>query len=282
LKLLIMNRPSTKARQQPLFVACGMYAFTDDLRNAWQRLFEHFFNLANPAFEVDRVLKFDTGTGVLNHPSLWFGHTCGYPLMTQFLDTMTPLSVPIFDLPGCDHKSYSSLLIVPDNSEINSLENCRGLRAVINAGDSNSGMNVLRHAVAAYSRQGKFFGQIQTSGSHLQSLSAIASRGADIAAIDCVSFGLIQDSRPELVSRVKSIGFTEKTCGLPFVMPKINAAGNDAERINESLNRALSMLDSSHRNRLHLKAFESVELDDYQRILDLEKNAQIAGYPVLA
>ena len=277
-----MNIQPTVTQRDPLFVACGMYTFTDELRNAWQQLFEHFFNLAKPPFEVSRLLSFETGQRVLNDPSLWFGYTCGYPLMTRWRDMLTPINVPIFDVAGCDHTNYSSRLIVAENSQINSPQDCRGLRAVINAEDSNSGMNLLRHAVATFNEQGTFFSEIQLSGSHLQSLTEVANHRADIAAIDCVSYRFIEDTWPQLTARVRSIGFTAKTCGLPFVMPKLIASHNNLEFITENLNQALSMLDDNQKHRLHLKGFEKVDINEYQGILDLEISAQEAGYPVLA
>ena len=278
----MMNFKADNTQPASLFVACGMYAFTDELRNAWQLLFEHFFNLTNTTFEIDRILRFDTGQEVLKNPSLWFGHTCGYPLMTSLRDLFTPICVPVFDLAGCDQIYYSSQIIVAENSSINTLQDCKGLRAVINSNDSNSGMNVLRHAVAAYNNQGNFFNRVELSGSHLQSLTEVASQNADIAAIDCVSYGLIQDSFPELASRVRSIGFSVKTCGLPFVLPTSIASNNDLSGITENLNHALSMLDDKQRNRLHLRGFEKVDINQYQRILDLENSAQQSGYPILA
>ncbi|MFB3058947.1 MAG: hypothetical protein ACE1ZB_04355, partial [Gammaproteobacteria bacterium] len=87
---------------------------------------------------------------------------------------------------------------------------------------------------------------------------------------------------PDLVARVRSIGFSAQTCGLPFVMPKSSAGNNNLEGITGSLNQALSMLDDNYRNDLHLKGFEQVDIGEYQGILDLEISAQEAGYPVLA
>jgi ABC-type phosphate/phosphonate transport system substrate-binding protein len=277
-----MNIQATHRQQAPLFIACGMYAFTGELRNAWQQLFEHFFNLAKPTFEVDRLLRFETGKALLQDPSLWFGHTCGYPLMTSLRDTLTPICVPFFDVAGCDHTSYSSLLIVPKNSSIYTPQDCKGLRAVINNSDSNSGMNVLRHAVAAFNQQGAFFTEILESGSHLQSLTEVANHRADIAAIDCITYRYIADAWPQLIARVRSIGSTAKTPGLPFVIPKPGASHNDLEFITENLNQALSMLDDNQKRRLHLKGFEKVDIDEYQGILDLEISAQESGYPVLS
>ena len=277
----MMDVEAGNSHQSPFFVACGMYAFNAELRDAWQQLFEHFFDLIKPAFELDRCLKFETGQKVLNDPALWFGQTCGYPLMTSLRDTLTPFSVPVFDIRGCDHTSYSSLLIVPVNSRITTLQQCEGLRAVINTRDSNSGMNVLRHAVADFYRQGTFFSEIKISGSHLKSLTEVANQRADIAAIDCVSYQFIEESWPELAARVRSIGFSAKTCGLPFVMPNSGVGNNNLDGITKNLNQALSLLANKHKERLHLEAFEKVDIDEFQGILDLEISAQKAGYPVL-
>jgi len=143
-------------------------------------------------------------------------------------------------------------------------------------------MNVLRHAVATFNHHGAFFSEIQSSGSHLQSLTEVANQRADIASIDCVSYRLIEDAWPELVAGVRSIGFSAKTCGLPFVMRKLNLSRYDLNSITESLNQALLMLSDNQRNRLHLKGFESVDISEYQGILDLEISAQEVGYPILA
>lgn len=272
---------TTEISNTPLFVACGMYAFTDQLRDAWQQLFKYFFELARPTFEINRLLNFDTGDAVLNNPALWFGQTCGYPLMTRLHQRLTPISVPIFDIVGCDGRHYSSQLIVPEKSGINSLQDCRGLRAVINASDSNSGMNVLRHAIAELNPQESFFSDIQVSGSHLQSLTEVANARADIAAIDCISYRFIEDTWPELTARIRSIGFTASTCGLPFVMQKQAAGRDNVAGISGCLNRALSMLDKQQKDRLHLKGFENVDITNYDGILELEVSAEAAGYPIL-
>ena len=281
-QLKMMDVEAGKSQQNPFFVTCGMYAFTADLRDAWQQLFEHFFRLINPAFELDRLLRFETGQTVLNDPALWFGQTCGYPLMTGLRDTLTPINVPVFDIHGCDHTRYSSLLIVPVDSKTTTLQQCQGSRAVINTSDSNSGMNVLRHAVAAFNRQGTFFSEIKISGSHLNSLTEVANQRADIAAIDCVNYRFIEDSWPELAARVRSIGFSAKTCGLPFVMPNSGVGTSNLDDITENLNQALSLLASQHKDRLHLQTFEKVDIDEFQGVLDLEISAQKAGYPELS
>jgi ABC-type phosphate/phosphonate transport system substrate-binding protein len=257
-----------------------MYAFTEELRQAWRQLFEHFFELSDTRKQVE--LRFEHSPALLRDPALWFGHTCGYPLMTRLLEHVRPFCVPLFDVPGCDGKLYSSRFIVAADSEIDSIAASRGRVAAINGADSNSGMNVLRHAVAALADGKPFFDRVITTGRHVDSLRAVADGAADIAAIDCVSYQLIADSEPELCAGVRVIGDSVKTCGLPLVMP-LGAIGDcDTALLTAQLNRALERCDDAARRRLYLGGFAEVSLDDYGSILEVEKYAVERGYPRLA
>jgi ABC-type phosphate/phosphonate transport system substrate-binding protein len=142
-------------------------------------------------------------------------------------------------------------------------------------------MNVLRHAIAGLNPATPFFASVIHSGAHLNSLTAVAEGRADVAAIDCVSFQLIEDRWPELTARVRSIGDSVKTCGLPLVLPNSKLAATDTREILMALNKALNQAAPWIRQRLHLSHFESVDFDDYQGILEVEAFAINAGYPEL-
>ncbi|MCP4874354.1 MAG: PhnD/SsuA/transferrin family substrate-binding protein [Gammaproteobacteria bacterium] len=259
-------------------IACGMYAFTPELEQAWQQLFDIFIEVSG-----DAAISLSLGSDqtLLREPDLLFGHTCGYPLMTRLKDYLTPFCVPVFDVPGTDGKFYSSRFIIGASSTIDSLAQSQNKIAVINDADSNSGMNVFRHAVAGLTTSTHFFSSVRISGGHLHSLEAVADGNADIAAIDCVSYQLIEDQWPELTSRVRSIGFSAKTCGLPFVLPLTAVDSVDRNQWVDGLNRALGLAPEAVRKRLHLKGFEAVTLQDYQGIVDLENIAINAGYAKL-
>ena len=263
------------------FIACGMYAFTDELRVAWQTLFDLFLESFDPPLPVDTLLRFETGEQLMRDPQMLIGQTCGYPLMSKLMQTVTPICVPVMDVAGCHGKYYSSLLVVPVSSEIHSLADCYQKIAAINTSDSNSGMNVLRHAVAPLSMGKPYFSEIRKTGSHLQSLTEVAKEKAQVAAIDAVSFSFIQDAWPDLVASVRRIGYTEKTCGLPFVVPQPIEHLFDNEAITSLFNEATQKLPESIRQRLHLIRFEQTDINDYQGVLDLENQAIQAGYPRL-
>ena len=264
----------------PRFVALGMYAFTEQQQSSWQQLFNRFCELSGVA-GGSVVLSFDHDPNRLLEPGLWFGHTCGYPLMTRLKDFVSPFCVPLFDVPGTDGKFYASRIIVAAGSDIDCISASRGRVAVINNPDSNSGMNVLRHAVAGVSDSEQFFSSVVTSGGHLHSLEAVASGAADIAAIDCVSYQLIADWRPELCAGIKIIGDSIKTCGLPLVMSHADMAEADTGEMTEGLNQALTHCDDQVRSTLHLDGFASIQLDDYRSILEVEQYAIQRGYPEL-
>ncbi len=264
------------------FIACGMYAFTDDLRSAWQTLFDLFFQCFESPYPYEPALRFDTGQGLMRDPQLLIGQTCGYPLIRKLIDAVTPVCAPVIDVTGCEGKYYSSVLIVPENSKIESLADCYQGIAAINHRDSNSGMNVLRHAIAPLSHAKAYFSTVRETGSHLHSLTEVAEGKTHIAAIDAVSYSYIQDAWPELAARVRSIGYTEKTCGLPFVIPRAISSQLDKNHVTACFNEATLKMPDRFQHLLRLRGFERVDIDEYQGMLDLEKHAHQAGYSSLS
>ena len=284
-------------RATPPFISCGMYAFNDDLKLAWRALFDLFHGLVDDNNDIDDILdsklRFDTDAMTLRDDYLFMGHTCGYPLMKSLKDKLSPICMPIFNVnadidthaASSDGMYYASTFITSINSEIQSLhESYQGV-AAFNGRDSNSGMNVFRHALAPLAHKkgrGKaFFKRLIESGSHKQSLIEVSEGRADIAAIDSVSLALITDAWPELASQVRAIGYSVKTCGLPFVMPNSRLKKTDTKRLTLRLNKALTLLSDQHRQCLRLVKFIDVELNQYQSILDLEQQAIEMAYPDL-
>lgn len=267
------------------FITCGMYAFTDDLKLAWQALFDLFHDLAKDDEPLDSTLRFETDATTLRDDHLFMGHTCGYPLMKNLQDKLNPICLPVFNVDGCDGVYYASTFITSVNSEVQTLHDSYQGVAAFNGRDSNSGMNVFRHALASLAQEkgeGKpFFSHLIESGSHRQSLIEVGEGRADVAAIDSVSLAFISDAWPELAAQVKTIGYSSKTCGLPFVMPSSRLKMTDAKQLISQLNEALNMLPDHHRQCLRLVEFVGVELSQYQSILDLEQQAIEMGYPDL-
>ena len=263
------------------FIACGMYALNDETKYAWQAVFDRFLPLVELDGPFERQLRFDFDESVLRDPGLLIGHTCGYPLMTRLQDALRPFCLPCFDVPGVTGKRYCSQFVVPADSAIETLQQCRDKIVAINSRSSNSGMNVLRYALAKLGARPGYFSDVLMTGSHPASVEAVASNRAQLAAIDSVSYQLIADQNPALVSSLRIIGNSEQTCGLPFVVPASQYSRQACANFVIALNQALTQLPAELRETLHLARFESVGLDDYQSILELEKFAIATGYPEL-
>jgi ABC-type phosphate/phosphonate transport system substrate-binding protein len=192
------------------------------------------------------------------------------------------VSTPVFDAPGCEGARYSSSIVVSASAHArgaSSIEACRGLRAAYNDDDSNSGMNVFRHAVAPYQRDGRFFSSVTKTGSHLASLRLLAQGGADIAAIDCVTLAFARDAWPDLSHDIRVIGSTVTSPGLPLIA----SAAVDVPRVAElrdALDAAIQA-DPKRARSLRLLGFSRSSRRDYDEILKIENDAFALGYRIL-
>jgi ABC-type phosphate/phosphonate transport system substrate-binding protein len=219
-------------------------------------------------------------------PEIWrrtdtlLSQTCGYPYMHSLRDYATLIATPCFDLPGCQCSDYSSAIVIRSDSGIRSLAEARGRVAAANERHSNSGMNVLRHAVAPLAREGRFFGAVKWSGSHAASLRLVREGAADIAAIDCVTYAYLREEDPASVDGLSVLAYSAPSPGLPLIGSSAASPG-----LLNQLRRALlepggRLSEAMQPLRIH--AFRYCPETDYARIVQLGDQASAMGYPELA
>jgi ABC-type phosphate/phosphonate transport system substrate-binding protein len=258
--------------------ALPMYNVTPALDHEWRALLADVLRLVKPAcriVEPDEELH-----GFWRRPNLLISQTCGYPYMHGLHEQVQLIATPQFDAPGCEGADYSSVLVTGADAQFDTLAACLGARAAYNQDDSNSGMNVFRHAVAPLSRAGGFFSTVLRTGSHLGSLRAVAESHADIAAIDCVTYAFVCDELPELARRVRPIGMTAPSPGLPLIASG-TVPPETVVALREALGEALASR-PERAKRLRLNGFSALPPSDYERIRQLESEARAAGYARLA
>jgi ABC-type phosphate/phosphonate transport system substrate-binding protein len=258
--------------------ALPMYNVTPALAADWRAWLDDVLRMVDPHARI-----IDPGGDLhafWRRPDLLISQTCGYPLMSGLHEHVQLIATPQFDAPGCTGAEYSSVLVTRTDAPFDTLAACRGARAAYNQDDSNSGMNVLRHAVAPYALEGKFFSATLRTGSHLGSLRAVAENRADTAAIDCVTFAFVRDELPELARQVRQIGWTAASPGLPLIAAK-NVPLDVIGSLREVLDEALAT-QPERAARLRLKGFSTLSLTDYARIMQLESEAHALGYARLA
>ncbi|MEQ9638928.1 MAG: PhnD/SsuA/transferrin family substrate-binding protein [Alphaproteobacteria bacterium] len=202
---------------------------------------------------------------------LW--QTCGYPLTHDLRGTVQLVATPVYRAEGCEGTDYRSAIVVREEERGRDLRALGGRIAAVNAMDSQSGMNALRHAAAPHTRDGEFFEQVLLTGTHAASAAAVRDGAADVAAIDCVTWALLRAHDSYTVDGLRVLGWTEPAPGLPWVAP----LGTDAERL-ATLREALA---APAPPELLIERFEVLAADAYDVILAQEQQAIDQGYPEL-
>jgi ABC-type phosphate/phosphonate transport system substrate-binding protein len=214
-------------------------------------------------------------------PRLLLAQSCGYPVMTSLHGRVRLVATPRYRATGCTGAWHRSALVVRADDHREDLAALRGARCVTNQRHSNTGMNLLRAAIAPLARGRPFFQSVTWSHSHRRSLARVAAGEADLTAIDAVTYAQLGRIEPDLVRRTRIIGWTEATPGLPF----ITAAGTNDATI-DILRGALLKIAATPAceeicDELLLDGFEILPETAYQRVIDLERRASDLGYPEL-
>jgi ABC-type phosphate/phosphonate transport system substrate-binding protein len=232
--------------------------------------------------DVPAALSRDRTTdGLWQDPGLLLAQSCGYPLLTSLLGKVRLVATPRYRAAGCSGASYGSVIVVRATDRSRDLLDLRGRRCAANQPHSNTGMNLLRAAVAALADGRPFFAGICWSGSHRNSLAMVADGTADLAAIDVVTLAHLQRIEPELTAQVRILDRTPITPGLPFI-----TAGDADDRTLALLRTALFEVasDPAHgaiRDTLLLDGFEILDEAAYRPVMALEIQAIDLGYPEL-
>ena len=214
-------------------------------------------------------------------PRLLFAQGCSYPVMTSLRGRVRLVATPRYRATGCTGVWHRSALVVRADDNREDLTAFRGSRCAANERHSNTGMNLLRAAIAPLAESRPFFESVTWSRSHRRSLAMVAADEADLTAIDAVTYAQLGRLEPDLIRPTRVIGWTEATPGLPF----ITAAGTDDTSL-EILRAALQGIAGNPActplcDELLLDGFETLPESAYQRVIDLERRARDLGYPEL-
>jgi ABC-type phosphate/phosphonate transport system substrate-binding protein len=215
-------------------------------------------------------------------PNLLLAQACEYPIATDCAGAVQLVATPLYTAVGCTGPLYRSAIVVRRHEPAATLADMRGMRCVINEWSSNSGMNLLRAAIAPLASGAEFFESVDLSGSHRRSIEMVADGEADLAAIDCVSWAHFQRIAPERTGALRVLGWTDASPSLPFV----TGAGTDAATLR-ALRSALAdiiadpALDGA-RERLFLSGFDFAPDPGFTQVLGLARRAAELHYPKLA
>ncbi len=190
-------------------------------------------------------------------------------------------ATPGYRAPGCQGPYHRSVILVRLHDKAMSLADARGRRLAINAPDSNTGVNLLRAEVASLAGGRPFFAGVVETGAHARSVAALAEGVADIAAVDCVSWALLERSSPLLCNRLRVLAWSRASPGLPLVTGALTH-GTELALLRRTLDAvAQDPALKAARQALLLDRFHNVPEADYRSLARLAARAAELGYPRL-
>lgn len=188
-------------------------------------------------------------------PDLVLSQTCGYPFRARLHGKVTYVGTPDYGVEGCAPGYYRSVFVVRANDPRQTLADFDGARFAYNEPLSQSGWAAPQTHAA---RLGLRLPPVLRTGGHRLSAKAVAEGRADIAALDAVTFELMQGLDP-VAARLRVIALTDPTPGLPY----ITAPGRDPAPIFDAVGEAIAALAPADRATLRLRGFVRLPVADY-------------------
>lgn len=214
-------------------------------------------------------------------PNLLLSQTCGFPLTHALQGRVTLVGSLAYDVPGASGIQCSSQLVCRANDSRRHLKEFAGATVAFNSTDSQSGYNALRHAVALAAGPGPFFRHSLETDGHVKSVECVRGGLADLAAIDCVTWSLWQESNPALASELCVFGATEPYPGLPLITA-LSTPPAVLQALRECLADAVrDPALSEARRAMRVTGFEPTTLADYARCVEMEAQALALGVTTL-
>ena len=206
-------------------------------------------------------------------PDLFIAQTCGYPLTHDLKGRVTLVATPVYAVDGCVGPTYHSVIIARRESDVRTLDDVAGRTAAINGYDSQSGWNALRHSLIGKGAPAR----IVETGGHRKSVTAVREGRADVAAIDCVTYAHLQRAAPQEVVPLRVIARSASAPALPYVTRR-DISAEELQKLRAGLKAAMTdPALAETRSAMQIAGIEILPLEAYDRMLEMEREADRAG-----
>ena len=189
-------------------------------------------------------------------PDLALSQTCGFPYRAKLHGQVTLIGTPDYALPDCPPGHYYSVYVARADDKRITLADFDGADFAYNEPMSQSGWAAPQTHAAAL---GLTLRPVLQSGGHRLSALAVAEGRANLAALDAVTWALLQ--RHDAFTRnLRVIGRTDPpTPALPYIAAK----GADAGLYFDALQEAIAALAQADRETLLLRGVVRIAPEDY-------------------
>ena len=191
-------------------------------------------------------------------PELVLSQTCGMPYRLWLHDRVTLVGTPDFGITDCPPGYYRSAIVVRADDTRQTLTNFANARFIYNQTFSQSGFAAI-HAVTR--TRGFWFANRSQSHGHVHSARAVAEGRADIAALDAVTWRLIQQY-DSFANALRVLEWTPPTPGLPY----ITAKGIAGSKVFEAVAEAIDSLSEADQKALGLQGIIAIPQAEYRAV----------------
>ena len=188
-------------------------------------------------------------------PDLVLSQTCGYPFRSRLHGQVTLVGTPDYGVEGCDPGFYRSVFVVRTDDPRSTLAGFEGARLAWNDDLSQSGWAGPQTYLA---NLGIHLTPALRTGGHKLSAIAVSEGRADIAALDAVTWRLIQRF-DGFAPSLRVIAATDPSPGLPFISRK----GMDADALLDAIADAIAGMQDEDRQVTGLRGIVRIPADRY-------------------
>ncbi len=246
-------------RATPLQASLPMYDWPE-ICDVWDRFWALIrAELAAGGIDAPAALTRDREALALwSDPGLLVSQTCGWPFVSLLSQAVTPFARFDFGLSG-PPGHYCSVFIGSDARRPRQVLRSDSTPIAVNDLASQSGFRALGECCERPTTLPR--DRILLTGSHRESIRAVAEGRAGLAAIDAVSWRLALAHEPS-ARNVAVIGLSSPVPGLPLITAKGGASRAPALRAATSA--AFRRLSASDCNRVGLEGVVAASQGDYE------------------
>jgi phosphonate transport system substrate-binding protein len=229
------KRLTTKAVQQVVAPLRLVSLLSASMKVFYIRL-SHYLSTQTALDTEFLTVPWQEGLKQLERGDVQGGFLCGL-LLTQQPD-LEPIAAPVHRGQRYRGQSvYFSDIVVRLESDFETFEELRGARWAYNEPNSFSGYVALSAHLAQQGKGADFFGSLQQSGSHVNSLELLLEDKVDATAIDSTVLDWELQQRPELQGEL----WTVQSLG-PYPVPPVAVRRDVPKKQKELLREALLTL----------------------------------------
>ena len=262
-----------------------MYAVTPAVEAMWRALLGHVAADAGVALDYLPYPAPQPLEALWKRPDLAAVFMCGYPVALQ-LAPVTPLAAPIPRVAWAAGRAvYRTDLIVRADAPYRTLADTFGGRAGWTVAHSHSGFNAFRHHLLAYRTAARPAMYREMSGNLVTArkvLDSVRDGLIDIGPLDAYWHMLIARHAPEVTRGVRTLVSTA-TAPMPAFVAAAGAPADVVARLRSALTAAATRpWFAPLAEPLLLEGFAAVGTQTFAPLLEWDREAQAAGYPLPA